>query len=251
MKEEQWLSSADPYRMLDFVNGKVSDRKLRLFAIACCRRTWPLLGEASRRVVEMADAYVEGLVTAAELGPVVEEAGAISNGLDPGYDPYAENWDEWALTQAAHGAWWPALTERVTPEFIARTAADSAATALGIHLVLQGRTPESLGLLDHGNAEVDAAVAQEKMVQADMLRCCIGPRLFRTWGVDFHALGRSIAVHSLAAAIYSERAWDRLPVLADALEEAGVTDADILAHCRGPGPHVRGCWVVDLVLGKA
>ena len=42
----------------------------------------------------------------------------------------------------------------------------------------------------------------------------------------------------------------RLPILADALEEAGCTDADMLAHCRGPGPHVRGCWVVDLVLGK-
>jgi hypothetical protein len=46
------------------------------------------------------------------------------------------------------------------------------------------------------------------------------------------------------------RALDRLPILADALEEAGCTDADILAHCRGPGPHVRGCWVVDLLLGK-
>ncbi len=41
-----------------------------------------------------------------------------------------------------------------------------------------------------------------------------------------------------------------MPVLADALEDAGCADADILAHCRGHGPHVRGCWVVDLVLGK-
>jgi hypothetical protein len=50
--------------------------------------------------------------------------------------------------------------------------------------------------------------------------------------------------------IYADRAFDRLPILADALEEAGCTDADILAHCRGPGPHARGCWVVDLILGK-
>jgi hypothetical protein len=49
---------------------------------------------------------------------------------------------------------------------------------------------------------------------------------------------------------YEERAFDRLPVLADALEEAGCTNAEILAHCRGPGPYVRGCWVVDAVLGK-
>jgi hypothetical protein len=58
-------------------------------------------------------------------------------------------------------------------------------------------------------------------------------------------------VVGLAQAIYTDRAFDRLPILADALEEAGCTDADILAHCRGPGPHVRGCWVVDLILGKS
>jgi hypothetical protein len=54
----------------------------------------------------------------------------------------------------------------------------------------------------------------------------------------------------LAQPVYDEQAFHRLPVLADALEEAGCTDAGILAHCRGPGPHVRGCWVVDLILGK-
>jgi hypothetical protein len=54
----------------------------------------------------------------------------------------------------------------------------------------------------------------------------------------------------LAQAIYDERAFGRLPVLADALEDAGCADAEILGHCRGPGPHARGCWVVDLLLGK-
>ena len=54
----------------------------------------------------------------------------------------------------------------------------------------------------------------------------------------------------LAASIYADRAFDRLPILADALEEAGCTDAEILNHCRQPGEHWRGCWVVDLILGK-
>ena len=54
----------------------------------------------------------------------------------------------------------------------------------------------------------------------------------------------------LAQGIYDDRAFDRLPVLADALEEAGCTNAEILAHCREPGPHVRGCWALDLLLGK-
>ena len=57
-------------------------------------------------------------------------------------------------------------------------------------------------------------------------------------------------VVQLAQSIYDDRAFDRLPILADALEEAGCTDAAILDHCRGPGPHVRGCWAVDLLLGK-
>jgi hypothetical protein len=58
------------------------------------------------------------------------------------------------------------------------------------------------------------------------------------------------AIPRLAQAIYAERAFDRLPILADALENAGCDDANILAHCRQPGEHVRGCWVVDLLLGK-
>jgi hypothetical protein len=57
-------------------------------------------------------------------------------------------------------------------------------------------------------------------------------------------------VVALADAIYADRAFDRLPILADALEEAGCDHPDVLAHCRGDGPHARGCWVVDLVLGK-
>lgn len=61
---------------------------------------------------------------------------------------------------------------------------------------------------------------------------------------------RTGAVTALADAIYADRAFDRLPILADALEDAGCTNRAILDHCRGPGPHVRGCWVVDLVLGK-
>jgi len=58
-------------------------------------------------------------------------------------------------------------------------------------------------------------------------------------------------VQSLATAIYDDKAFDHLPILADALQEAGCDNDDILNHLRGPGPHVRGCWALDLVLGKA
>jgi hypothetical protein len=66
----------------------------------------------------------------------------------------------------------------------------------------------------------------------------------------FDPAWRTPIVRRLAEAIYDERAFDRLPILADALEEAGCANADILSHLRGPGPHVQGCWVLDLVLGK-
>ncbi|OWK37906.1 hypothetical protein [Fimbriiglobus ruber] len=57
-------------------------------------------------------------------------------------------------------------------------------------------------------------------------------------------------VVALTTGIYTDRAFDRLPILADALQDAGCDNDDILAHCRGDGPHVRGCWVVDALLAK-
>jgi hypothetical protein len=62
---------------------------------------------------------------------------------------------------------------------------------------------------------------------------------------------RTPSVVNLADAIYDNRAFDCMPLLAGALEEAGYRDAEVLEHCRGPRPHVRGCWVVDLILGKS
>lgn len=88
---------------------------------------------------------------------------------------------------------------------------------------------------------------KELVAQAILIRCVFG-NPFRLVAFDPH--WRSEIVVALATGIYAERAFDRMPILADALEEAGCDDADVLAHCRGLGPHVRGCWVVDRVLGK-
>ena len=57
-------------------------------------------------------------------------------------------------------------------------------------------------------------------------------------------------IPKIAQSLYDDRAFDRMPILADALEDAGCTDAAILDHCRGPGPHSRGCFLIDLLLGK-
>jgi hypothetical protein len=91
----------------------------------------------------------------------------------------------------------------------------------------------------------------ERKAQACLVRDVFG-NLFRDVAVDPAWLGwKDGTVIKLAQGIYDDRAFDRLPVLADALEEAGCDNAYILAHCRQPGEHVRGCWAVDLLLGQA
>jgi hypothetical protein len=93
--------------------------------------------------------------------------------------------------------------------------------------------------------------AQEQPAQASLLRCIFGSLPFRPVPLDPAWLAwQDGTIWKLAAAVYDDRAFDRLPVLADALEEAGCTDDDMLKHCRGPGPHARGCFVVDALLGK-
>ncbi len=68
--------------------------------------------------------------------------------------------------------------------------------------------------------------------------------------VSFDPMWQTPTVIAMAQAIYANRAFDRMPILAGALEEAGCDNPYVLAHCRGHGQHVRGCWVVDLILGK-
>jgi hypothetical protein len=91
-------------------------------------------------------------------------------------------------------------------------------------------------------------LALERSAQADLIRDIFG-NPFQP--VAFDPSWRTESVVGLARGMYESRDFGPIPVLADALEDAGCADADVLGHCRGPGPHVRGCWVVDLVLGKA
>src|SRR5262249_3287151 len=101
-----------------------------------------------------------------------------------------------------------------------------------------------------GQDWAEAARAAERRAQGDLLRDVFGylfrpPAVVPPWRRRHGGPGAR-----LAAAVHDERAYDRLPILADALEDAGCADADILEHCRSGGEHVRGCWVVDLLLGK-
>jgi hypothetical protein len=87
----------------------------------------------------------------------------------------------------------------------------------------------------------------EARIQTNLLRDIFkNPALF----VEFDPRWRTSDVVGLARAIYDDRAFERMPILADALMDAGCEHEEIIGHCRGAGPHVRGCWVVDLILGK-
>jgi len=87
----------------------------------------------------------------------------------------------------------------------------------------------------------------EKQAVASLLREVVS-NPFRTITPDTTWLTSTVT--HLANTIYTDRAFGRLPILADALEGAGCTNQEVLSHCRGPGPHARGCWALDLVLGK-
>jgi hypothetical protein len=107
-------------------------------------------------------------------------------------------------------------------------------------------------MIDPGMAAFESSYRIRSVTQgvghAGLLRDIVG-NPFRP--VTFSPVWRSETAVALATGIYAERAFDRLPILADALEEAGCDSADVLSHCRGPGPHARGCWVVDGVLGRS
>jgi hypothetical protein len=195
MTEAEWLACTNPHLMLDSLRGKASERKVRMFACACCRILRHLF--LDDRLLLLLQAHnLKGLqallwvcdwYTAALMGEQGEEQ------VD-------------ALL-AARGT--------------ARTVASAAGDALSV-----------------------------RRAEAEMLRDVFG-NPFRTVTIDPTWLTwDGGTVRNLARSIYDQRAFDRLPILADALEEAGCTDPDILGHCRQPGEHARGCWVLDLVLGR-
>jgi hypothetical protein len=227
--EAEWLTCTDPAPMLRFLRGKASDRKRRLFACACCRRVWGLLAEErTHRVVAIAERFADGRAESRELR-------AERNSLSPELRKGMAGGPAIARSLAASVVYHAATQIDFSPsEVSCRT---TEATAAGVNAAES--TPRR---------SVGEAVAEDKRGQAASLRCIFG-NPFRRVAVDPSWL-TSTAV-TLARTIYEDRAFDRLPILADALEDASCDNADLLPHCRGDGPHTRGCWVVDLVLGNS
>jgi hypothetical protein len=228
MTEEEWACATDPGPMLDFLRGRASDRKLRLFAVACCRRVWHLLGdERSRQAVEVSERYADRRASERERAAArVNVSAALGRHAD------SASWAAyWAASRNVADCVWNAST--ASAEALTRAAVEAAPA--GAELV----------------ATWDAARAAVAGEQTAYLRDLFGPLLFRPARLDPSALAWSGAtVVRLARAVYEGGRFHDLPILADALLDAGADEEAVLAHCRSPGPHVRGCWVLDLILGK-
>jgi hypothetical protein len=212
MTEQEWLTCGDPQPMLGCLKGKASDRRLRLVAASFCRRIWrQMTDQRSREAVEVAERFADGDGTSRAL----RESRQVALGV---------------------------LTT-VSLQVSHRNGAEAAAaTCLLDAMAAAVHASRYAWVYGH------SADQSERTEQARLIRHIFGPLPFRSVLLD--PAWQTSTVTTLAQAIYDDRAFDRLPILADALEEAGCANADVLNHCRSDGPHVRGCWVIDLLLGK-
>jgi hypothetical protein len=206
MTEQEWLQADDPRPMLRFLKNKVPDRKLRLFAVACCRSVWPCITQPrSRTLINATEAFADGSISRTE----------------------------WEGARSSHACIYEGGA------FAARTAAapDAFGAAWGI--------PHDIRDLALRSARWDTCKPTV------LLRDIIGPLPFRPVILDPAWLTwHDGLIPSMAQKMYDSRDFSDIPVLADALEEAGCANQDLLSHCRSGDEHVRGCWVVDLLLGK-
>jgi hypothetical protein len=264
MTEAEWLACTDSRQMLHFVWKQkrrsdtwrqrllgwlgnktvlISDRRLQMLVLAYCRRHLQFItDERDRKAVDLAGLYVEGHVGEQELREATQVCytrEALFAGEVP--RPPLAYWVADACLNPPNGTGDPWDYECSRVEF-----ALGAITTVVAHSAVQAPTLSEEILL-----KWKAVCASEFRAIAALLHDIVG-NPFREVAVDPPSLAwNGGTVVKLARAIYDDRSFDRLPILADALEEAGCTNADMLNHCRLPGEHVPGCWVVDCLLNRS
>jgi hypothetical protein len=217
VNEAEWLACADPTRMLGCSPGRLSTRTLLLWQVACCRRMGTIVrSKWLRQAISVMEQVADGDLPYSSLR---------------GYS--RERWEAFPALNHA-GLWETAEAVLVVVE---RPDYPSYASVSVVEAVTR---------VAHV-AERAAVRETEQRGHCDLVRDIIG-NPFRP--VSFDPAWRTETAVAVASQMYESRDFGAMPILADALQDAGCTSEDILNHCRGPGPHVRGCWVVDLVLGK-
>jgi hypothetical protein len=221
MSDREWLTSDDSAAMLRAVRPRAAERKLRLFACACARLVWDRLPPGLlREAVEAGEAAADGVISDDERQAYIPRLYSPWGQPDRppswfGGRPFAEaSKDDWAGFYAA-----------------------KLAVAPGQVLA---KLPGGLGWAE--------AARLTGPRQPGLLRDVFGPAAAQPSAFD--PAWRTPDAVTLAGHVYHDRAFTDLPDLANALEAAGCRDPAVLSHCRAEGPHVRGCWVVDLILGR-
>jgi hypothetical protein len=238
MTEVEWLAGKDPKTMIRSLGFQTSERKLRLFACACCRRVWDLLPAGDvRRAVEVGERLADGLECGDVPATLLTALNISLNGWVSGWDVYQANRGGYNAACAVRG---PLIRRPGNRDY----AGCVATTALYASLA---RSTAGVAIAPVPVGQTKNWRLHEEMAQVGLLLDIIG-NPFRS--VAFSPNWRTDSVTALAARMYESRDFSALPILADALQEAGCDNENILSHCRSEGVHVRGCWVVDLVLGK-
>jgi hypothetical protein len=255
MTEQEWLECSDPVPMLAFVGNNARRRKLQLFACACCRRIWKWMDGETRVALEAEEALAGGspdamhcLVsrkTFLETRPVqATPAGPIdARGFTGTSNDLLMN--IFALGQ--HLLHNQAPSPQQHARRVVRFALDGAILEVvdGIAAIISD-ADESEARGEQRTTAPDT-VRNEYREHANLLREILG-NPFRASSVAVEWLTADVLM--LARGIAEEQAFDRLPILADALQDAGCDDQDILDHCRSGGPHHAACWVLDLIFQR-
>lgn len=230
MTAGEWATCNDPRPMLDQIGHRATDRKLRLFLTACCRRIWPLLqDERCRRAVEVAERFADGHANREAL----------------------EAAHEAALAARAAGA--PGAPANATATYL-----EPARGRLGydrerpVMLDVHEGASRAASCWANAKSQIEGSNWSELMRNERRFQCALLRDLFRPPSHLFaiQEAWRSSTVVALARQMDASNDFSALPILTEAIQDAGCENSDILSHCRGNGPHIRGCWVVDLLLGK-
>jgi hypothetical protein len=235
LRDGGWRTCEYPVLFFLYAGKQISVRKQQLWGAACCRRFWDVLkDENCRQGILLAERLADGEGSREEaerLGyRLLEKPPRLTDDIGPEY---------LTVEGCCRNAVFRILRDA---EFYAPMAGwgDVFDGWKFAAQVLPRRTAR-------GRPVTKKALEEEQRAQADLLREIVG-NPFEP--IRFDPAWRTQPVLDLAAGSYARRAFDALPILADALEEAGCDNAELLAHLRGRGPHLLGCWALDAVLDK-
>ncbi len=235
MTESEWWAATDPRRSVEwlFAQRPVIARKSRLFAYVCCRLMTRVTDWSRAKYLGIAEEFIEGKIDQAALLDQIDVFDAYAIGLP---------------SPLLHALMRPSLLEHAALDHLLRLSCSEASGNPTGRIVADPELLSRALFL----AQVGESPPQPHLEQLDcvhLLHDIFGPLPFRD--VPIAPAWLTSDVTALARGIYDEKAFDRMPILADALQDAGCDNDEMLNHCRAANwEHVRGCWVLDLILGR-